>query len=196
MQLSLAFILGVLGVLLAQHAWKRAGGPSSPNATLSSRPTIRVDVNRADRAELMQLPDIGPGRAEKIIAHRHLHGPFASVDQLEDVDGLGPKLVDRMRPYVYVTKDAATVSSPGKTRSASSRNAPSQSIDLNRAGRKELMELPGIGEVLADRIIADRAANGPYRRVSDITRVKGIKAKKLEMILPHVYVDEERLVSF
>ena len=47
-------------------------------------------------------------------------------------------------------------------------------VDLNSAGLEALCTLPGIGEQRARAILADRAANGPYARVEDVTRVSGI----------------------
>jgi competence protein ComEA len=59
-------------------------------------------------------------------------------------------------------------------------------LDLNRASADELEGLPGIGPKTALRILEDRKAHGPYRRPSDLTRVKGIGAKTLARLLPHV----------
>lgn len=48
-------------------------------------------------------------------------------------------------------------------------------VNINTATAKELEALPGIGEVLAQRIIAEREANGPFKSVDDLIRVPGIK---------------------
>lgn len=47
-------------------------------------------------------------------------------------------------------------------------------VDLNTAGLDALCTLPGVGEKRAQAILADRAANGPYAQVEDVTRVSGI----------------------
>ena len=47
-------------------------------------------------------------------------------------------------------------------------------VDLNTAGLEALCTLPGIGEKKAQAILEDRARNGPYERVEDVTRVSGI----------------------
>ena len=47
-------------------------------------------------------------------------------------------------------------------------------VDLNTAGLEALCTLPGIGEKKAQAILDDRAVNGPYERVEDVTRVSGI----------------------
>ena len=53
---------------------------------------------------------------------------------------------------------------------------------INQADESKFTELPGIGPVLAKRISEDRNMNGPYRRIEDLRRVKGIGPKKLEAL--------------
>ncbi len=61
----------------------------------------RVDLNAADAAALDAVPGIGPVLAGRIVAHRE-DGPFTSVDELADVAGIGPTLLDRLRDLVRV----------------------------------------------------------------------------------------------
>ena len=53
-------------------------------------------------------------------------------------------------------------------------------VDINTAGAEELKELHGVGDVLAERIIAYREEHGPFLRVEDITLVSGIGSAVLE----------------
>lgn len=53
---------------------------------------------------------------------------------------------------------------------------------MNQADESKLTELPGIGPVLARRILEDRTIHGPYRGMEDLKRVKGIGAKKIEAL--------------
>ena len=55
-------------------------------------------------------------------------------------------------------------------------------IDVNRAGVSELTQLPGVGVVLAARIISYREANGPFSTVDDLLDVSGIGEGKLAVI--------------
>jgi competence protein ComEA len=59
-------------------------------------------------------------------------------------------------------------------------------IDLNTAGQSELESLPGIGPALAERILDDRRANGPFSRLEDLDRVKGIGGSLIEGIRDRV----------
>jgi len=60
--------------------------------------------------------------------------------------------------------------------------APGGRVDLNRATKEELMALPGIGEVLADRIIEERTTGGLFLTPAEVQRVSGIGPKTFEKI--------------
>lgn len=63
-------------------------------------------------------------------------------------------------------------------------------LNLNTATAPELDELPGIGEVLADRIVAYREEQGPLRSVDDLSRVEGISTRMVDELRPLVTVDD------
>ena len=69
----------------------------------SSGPASAIDLNTATAQELESLPGIGPVMAGRIIAHREANGPFASVDGVENVPGIGPKTLESIRPMVTVS---------------------------------------------------------------------------------------------
>ncbi len=58
----------------------------------------RLDINQASWVEFAQLNGIGPTLAQRIIDSREQDGPFASIDDLQRVNGIGPKKVASMRP--------------------------------------------------------------------------------------------------
>jgi competence protein ComEA len=62
--------------------------------------TFQTDINSADWTELMQLPDIGESLAKRIVESRERQGRFTSHDDLDRVRGIGPKTLDRIRPYL------------------------------------------------------------------------------------------------
>jgi len=65
-------------------------------------------------------------------------------------------------------------------------------IDLNRATISELVQLPGVGEVIAKRIVDFREEHGPFKRVDDLMKVKGIGEKSLDKIRPYVRVGKAK----
>ena len=81
--------------------------------------------------------------------------------------------------------------SPPALRTKSHVTAPARRsvtfpIDLNTAGREQLLELPGIGDKLAERILAYRKSHGAFRNVEELRKVKGIGKKRLEQVRPLV----------
>lgn len=96
-------------------------------------------------------------------------------------------------PFAYAAPDSAffalsrqadTAATPGERQ----RRTPAEPVDINTAGIEELIALPGIGPATAARIIEERQTRGPYRRIDDLMRVKGIGPKKLARLRPHVRV--------
>lgn len=61
-----------------------------------------LDLNTATVEQLDTLPGIGPVTAAAIVAWRQANGKFTSVDQLADVDGIGPARLDKLRSQVRV----------------------------------------------------------------------------------------------
>ena len=71
-------------------------------AAQPSVPAGLVDINRATAEELDGLPGIGPVLARRIVEFRERHGPFALVEDLLEVPGIGPRILERLRPLVTV----------------------------------------------------------------------------------------------
>jgi len=98
-------VIGLLAAAIGGAAWLRAGRVIVPTAGNGPPPQaipwpdMQIDLNTASPAELQVLPGIGPRLAERIAADRAAHGPFATVDDLARVSGIGEHLVDAIRPF-------------------------------------------------------------------------------------------------
>lgn len=75
---------------------------SIDNSTVGSTNPQPIDVNSATEQQLVNLPGIGPATARAIVAYRLLHGPFASVDDLLNVRGIGPAKLEGLFGLVRV----------------------------------------------------------------------------------------------
>ncbi|WP_246528107.1 helix-hairpin-helix domain-containing protein [Pseudarthrobacter albicanus] len=62
----------------------------------------KIDLNTAGVEELGTLPRVGPVLAQRIVDWRKQHGRFKTVEELDAVDGVGPKLLEALRPLVRV----------------------------------------------------------------------------------------------
>jgi competence protein ComEA len=165
----------------------RAGGEHRPNidsvggrAERLSRPlgaNERIDVDRATAEELLRLPRIGPALATRIVENRTVDGPFASLEGLERVSGIGPSTIRGLARHVTFSG-----------RSAAAMVDRRRSINLNRASREELAGLPGIGPVRAAAIIAYRELHGPFERVEELLGVPGIGPRTVEQVRTRLQV--------
>jgi len=80
----------------------RFSGARARHAVAKSDGTAPVDLNQATADELESLPGIGAHLAERIILFRERNGPFASLDELADVNGVSPRLLEGLAPYVRI----------------------------------------------------------------------------------------------
>jgi len=66
-----------------------------------------LDLNRAALGDLLLLPGVGPKLAARIVEERERRGGFASVDQLAEVKGVGPKKLAQLRALLAITDPRA-----------------------------------------------------------------------------------------
>jgi len=79
-----------------------AGSSGTGSGSSSAGTGVKVNINTASETELETLPGIGPVTAGKIIAYRTDHGKFSTIDELQEVSGIGPKTMAQLEPYVTV----------------------------------------------------------------------------------------------
>jgi len=175
-----------------------------------------VDIVRdlASAEDLDAIPGLGPALAQRIIDFRQAHGPFKQVEDLREVSGVGPESLQKLKPYLglgapeagappdwkapMTTGESATgyhLESPAGrlpgSKSGLGPKTPGGVIDPNLASQAALETLPGIGPVLAQRIIDYRRAHGPYKTIADLRKVSGIGRRKLEKMKPYLTIAAE-----
>ncbi len=100
-----------------------------------------------------------------------------------DADGLNQARTLRDGEQVYVpargTPPPPLVGSSGGAAPGAKATLPAGRINLNTATKEELDTLPGVGAVLAERIIQYREKNGPFQRPEDLRKVPGFGGTKL-----------------
>jgi competence ComEA-like helix-hairpin-helix protein len=111
-----------------QEVWETAGGQgavSNPSQPLNNGTKITItsdravtlermsghylltlglalDPNQATATDLEAIPGIGPVLAKRIVEFREEHGPFRKLENLLEVKGLGPKILEKIGPYVVI----------------------------------------------------------------------------------------------
>ena len=78
----------------------RPAPPPAENPQAPADYAGKIDVNAADAAALESLPGIGPSRARAIIEHRQANGPFAEVEGLTEVRGIGEGILESIRDLI------------------------------------------------------------------------------------------------
>lgn len=182
----------------------------SRRAEALARPLLpgeRVDVDRAPAEELERLPRVGSQLARRIVEEREARGPFGALQGLRRVPGIGPAMLAALErttrfsgiPAPAVPGRAGSPSGPLEGKGTAAGEVPQASrpfgcppegvpVALNAATAEELTCVRGIGAALAARIVADRAARGPFRRLEDLDRVPGIGVRLLGRFRPQVRV--------
>lgn len=203
-QIALGIVLILTLGLLAYRGYGNGFGARP----IERASTSITDLNQADRAELEQVPGIGPTLAKEIEDHRRKKGPFKSVDELRQVKGVGPVTLDKVRPFLRVDvsnapqaestsieplvlerkppvqTDTSALKESGNKKKLQPGDPP---IDPNTAGLDDLMKVPGVGPATAQNIITARKES-PFRSIADLKRVKGIGPKTFEKIQQYLFV--------
>jgi competence protein ComEA len=211
-QKATAALLGLALVLLTARSFNGLRASVHPSEPIRvDGVAYQVDLNQAERAELLQLPAVGESLAQRILDYRREHGGFQRVEDLRRVKGIGQLTLERLRPWVCVTEsnepandedapprpfplagaatnkpEVAENGTPGKK--LTQDDVP---LDLNRATAEDLKRLPGVGPKLANAIIAARDKK-PFTCVEELRQVKGIGPKTWDKVRPFVTVGNDR----
>ena len=203
-QVSVQKTLGGADTSTGDSSDRRTGAAQAMDS--STRPDeMLLDLNSASAEELSGLPLIGEKRAAAIVRLRESKGGFARVEDLLSVEGIGEKILARIRPLVRVspqrTIDATTSPSllfvvPSPTSAPVLRVSASptpvarpKQIDINRANEEELQDLWNVGPTKAHAIVAWRESHGPFRSAEDLMQVPGIGPQTLNKNWNRIVVD-------
>ena len=143
----------------------------------------RIDPNTAGEEDLDRLPGVGPAMAGRILELRRDRGPFAGPQDLLLVRGVGPVTLARITPYLEWSAQPRLGGADrpaGPARKTAVRRP--LRLDLNRANQEDLESLPGVGPVIAERILRLRQELGRFREVDDLRSVRGIGPATIERI--------------
>lgn len=156
-------------------------------------------LNASSPAQLKTLPGVGDVLAQRIAAYRDENGPFNSLAQLLNVNGIGAAKLEDIELYLKRLSIAPTIT-PVRAAPMMSAPAPrptpfavnsSRKLSLNLATRDQLMSVSGIGESLADQILRERARLNGFRSWKQIDALPGIGESRLMLLRRNFTLPED-----
>jgi DNA uptake protein ComE-like DNA-binding protein len=128
------------------------------------------DINLATQEDLIKVYGVGQVLSERILKLRETIGGIVSMDQMNDVWGLTPEVVEKLKTSFKVSKIPEI-----------------KKIDINNASIKELAQFMYFKNGLAREIVVFRSMNGDFVNIEDLTKIKGFPIEKRNIIA--LYLD-------
>lgn len=184
--LSLAGVIGLLVVVIA--VW--ADQPSAESAPPLRPPVLVAPSSTSAVPEHIVVSVVGkvsrPGLVSVAAGSRVADALDAVGGPLPDTDvsalNLARKLIDGEQLYVAVPIPPGVAVPADPVANGTEPGAPGARVDLNTATEEQLDELPGVGEVTADRIIRWRTEHGRFTSVEQLREIGGIGESRFERL--------------
>jgi len=142
-----------------------------PNTAFAKKEKIVIiDINKATQEELIKIYGIGEAISLRILKFKESLGGFVSMEQMKDVWGLSPEVIENLNLHFKV------LALPNVKK-----------IDINNASIKELSQFPYFNYQLAKQIVTFRSMNGDIKNIDDLTKIKGLSIDKANIIV--LYLD-------
>ncbi|WP_269054661.1 ComEA family DNA-binding protein [Paenibacillus tundrae] len=182
----------VVGCILILWSGKSEQPPSGwePMQLTTEKPTIEQETPAVQSATLVQeqtKASDAEQRSSTTEAPVETNLVDAAAGKVSD-QTVAVKQTDTPTDGTQTKSEAAVVSPDNNQALVSNEAVDNGKIDVNTAPAAKLMDLPGIGEKKAQAIIDYRNSHGPFTKVSDLTKVKGIGMKMLEKMAPYVQI--------
>ncbi len=123
-----------------------------------------LDINQATKEDLMKVYGIGDKISDRILEQKQKYGAFVSMEQMNDVWGLSPEVIEKLKASFVVKSTAGC-----------------KKISINKASIKDLSQFPFFSYKLAKDIVTYRSMNGDIT-IEDLTKIKGFPVEKIKTI--------------
>ena len=142
-----------------------------PNsAFVKKEKIVIIDINQATQEDLIKIYGIGEAISLRILKFKENLGGFVSMEQMKDVWGLSPEVIENLNSHFKV-----------------SALPDVKKVDINNASIKELSQFPYFNYQIARQIVTFRSMNGDFKNVDDLTKIKGLSIEKANIIA--LYLD-------
>ena len=128
-----------------------------------------LDINQATKEDLMKVYGIGDKISNRILEQKEKYGAFVSMEQMDDIWGLSPEVIEKLKSS-FAVKSTANI----------------RKININNASVKELSQFPFFRYQLAKDIVIYRTMNGDIK-IEDLSKIKGFPLEKIGIIA--LYLD-------
>jgi DNA uptake protein ComE-like DNA-binding protein len=142
------------------------GFESYPNQAYAKKEKIQIiDINLASQEDLIKVYGIGPGLSERILKQKEAIGGFISMDQMNDVWGLSPEVIEKLNAQFKI----GVIPNVKK-------------VKINDASAKELQLFPYFRYPLNKEIVTYRSMNNGIKNTDDLIKIKGFPVDKVKII--------------
>ncbi|MFV8338042.1 ComEA family DNA-binding protein [Flavobacterium sp. LB3P21] len=137
-----------------------------PNQAFAKKEKIvLIDINQASKEDLIKIYGIGEAISLRILKQKESLGGFVSMEQMKDVWGLSPEVIENLNTHFKVSV------------------LPNfKKIDINNASLKELSQFYYFRYALAKEIVTYRSMRGNINNIEDLTKIKGFPVDKAKII--------------
>ena len=125
---------------------------------------VILDINQATKEDLMKIYGIGDKISDRILEQKVKLGGFVSMEQLQDIWGLQPEVIEKLKTS-FVVKTTSNL----------------KKININNASVKELSSFPFFRYALAKEIVIYRSMHGDIQ-IDDLSKIKGFPVDKINII--------------
>ncbi|TDD78811.1 ComEA family DNA-binding protein [Flavobacterium caseinilyticum] len=126
---------------------------------------VITDINQATKEDLIKIYGIGEAISVRILKQKETLGGFVSMEQLKEVWGLSPEVIENLNTHFKVLALPRF-----------------KKIEINNASLKELTQFHYFRYALAKEIITYRSMNGNIENIEDLTKIKGFPVDKANII--------------
>ncbi len=124
-----------------------------------------LDINLATKEDLMKISGIGEAISDRIIKQKEVFGGFQTMDQMNDVWGLSPEVIQKLNEN-FKTGVLSDI----------------KKVNINKATVKELTLCPYFRYTLAKQIVIYRSMNGDFNNIEELTKIKDFPVDKIKRI--------------
>ena len=161
-----------------------------------------LDLNAATAEELETLPGVGAILAERIVSYREAGGGFQTLEELQQVNGIGSGIYFQIAPYLFIIGELQTISPESELPEATDAAAPelepetapesaSASIprlDINIATAEDFQKLPNVTQEQAEAIVRLRTQIQYFQNIYELLYADGMTDRLFLSIRDYLYV--------